>query len=60
MKAPRFSCQECGHSFRSVQAAERASLGPEGCPECGGSDIDEADPTVAKPVPSAPAPARAS
>lgn len=35
-----FYCQECGHKFRSVKAAERASFGPEGCPECGGSDID--------------------
>jgi hypothetical protein len=31
---------ECGHKFRTVKAAERASFGPNGCPGCGGSDID--------------------
>lgn len=40
----KFQCQECGHSFRSTAAAERASFGPEGCPNCGGADIDEAKP----------------
>lgn len=39
-----FYCQDCGHGFRSLQTAERASFGPEGCPECGGADIDEGRP----------------
>jgi predicted Zn-ribbon and HTH transcriptional regulator len=39
-----FSCMECGHRFRTVKAAEKASFGPDGCPICGSSDIDEALP----------------
>lgn len=35
-----FYCQECGHGFRTVKAAERASFGERGCPKCGGADID--------------------
>lgn len=35
-----FACVECGHKFRTVKAAERAAFGDEGCPKCGGSDID--------------------
>jgi len=35
-----FKCQECGRKFRSVKAAERAVW--NGCPGCGGSDIDMA------------------
>jgi len=31
-------CQECGKKFRTVKAAERASL--HGCPKCGGVDVD--------------------
>jgi hypothetical protein len=50
-KAPKvpsgFYCQECGHAFRTVKAAERASFGPDGCPNCGGADID-----LGKPVSS--------
>jgi len=38
-----FACVECGHKFRTVKAAERAGFGPDGCPKCGGSDIDLAD-----------------
>jgi rRNA maturation endonuclease Nob1 len=34
-------CQECGHRFPSAAAAERAAFGDDGCPGCGGSDIDE-------------------
>jgi len=34
-----FACQECGYAFRTVAAAERASFG-DGCPRCGGADID--------------------
>lgn len=33
-----FQCQECGRKFRTVAAAERASN--NGCPGCGGCDID--------------------
>ena len=39
-KVPMFTCQECGKSFFTVKAAERAQN--DGCPKCGGSDIDEA------------------
>ena len=31
-------CQECGRRFRTTKSAERAAL--EGCPGCGGTDID--------------------
>ena len=33
-----FRCLECGKKFRTVKAAERASH--NGCPGCGGVDID--------------------
>ena len=33
-----FCCLECGRVFRSVRAAERAAH--DGCPGCGGVDID--------------------
>lgn len=33
-----FKCLECGRRFRTVKAAERAAS--EGCPDCGGVDID--------------------
>lgn len=39
-KIPLFQCQECGRKFYSTTAAERASFGDNGCPGCGGSDID--------------------
>ena len=35
----RFKCMECGRIFRTVRAAEKASY--DGCPNCGGSDIDQ-------------------
>jgi hypothetical protein len=35
---PLFKCVECGRRFRTVSAAERAV--DEGCPRCGGSDVD--------------------
>lgn len=35
-----FACMECGHKFKTVKAAEKASFGDKGCPKCGGSDID--------------------
>ena len=41
-----FACLECGKRFRTVNAARRATL--EGCPNCGGVDIDEAPPTPAE------------
>ena len=44
MKTSGFECLECGHKFRTLKAAERASFGPNGCPKCGGSDIDLSPP----------------
>lgn len=35
-----FACMECGHKFKTIKAAERASFSVKGCPGCGGSDID--------------------
>lgn len=39
-----FYCQECGHHFRTIAGAEKAMCGPDGCPKCGGSDIDQGEP----------------
>jgi predicted nucleic acid-binding Zn-ribbon protein len=33
-----FQCRECGKKFKTAQAAENASY--NGCPKCGGCDID--------------------
>lgn len=33
-----FQCQECRKLFRTTAAAEKASN--DGCPKCGGCDID--------------------
>ena len=33
-------CQECGKKFKSAGAAQRAAFGDNGCPKCGGSDVD--------------------
>jgi hypothetical protein len=33
-----FVCLECGRRFRTARAAERAA--DNGCPKCGGVDID--------------------
>jgi len=33
-----WKCQECGRRFKTTGAAEKAAL--EGCPGCGGVDID--------------------
>jgi predicted nucleic acid-binding Zn-ribbon protein len=44
--ASGFFCQECGHKFKTIRAAERASFGPNGCPRCGGSDIDMGNPNA--------------
>lgn len=38
MKGETFACMECGKKFKTIKAAERASS--EGCPKCGGVDID--------------------
>lgn len=35
---PMFLCQECGRRFYTTAAAERAAN--NGCPDCGGKDID--------------------
>lgn len=32
-------CQECGKTF-TLKAAERAMSSTQGCPKCGGADID--------------------
>ena len=37
-----FQCMECERIFNSINAAEQAM--EEGCPKCGGSDIDIATP----------------
>lgn len=41
-KSDSFYCQECGRKFKTVAAAEKAAS--EGCPKCGGVDIDEGAP----------------
>jgi len=33
-----FACMECGHRFKTVSGAEKASS--NGCPKCNSSDID--------------------
>lgn len=33
-----FACMECGKKFYSVKSAEKAAW--DGCPKCGGVDID--------------------
>lgn len=35
-----WTCLECGWTFASTKAAERAAFGDDGCPGCGGSDVD--------------------
>jgi predicted nucleic acid-binding Zn-ribbon protein len=42
-----FQCQECGKKFKTTAAAERASN--NGCPKCGGCDIDLAAATPKAP-----------
>jgi len=37
-KSSGYKCLECGHVFKTVAGAMRASS--EGCPKCGGVDID--------------------
>lgn len=41
-KQPLFQCMECGKKFYTVTSAEKAMFGAQGCPKCGGADIDEA------------------
>ena len=43
-----FKCLECGKRFRTVAAAQRASN--DGCPKCGGVDIDLDVETAKEPV----------
>ncbi len=38
MKIALFECLECGKKFYSTKAAEKAAN--DGCPKCGGVDID--------------------
>lgn len=37
-KQPLYQCLECGRGFHTAKSAERAM--DNGCPGCGGSDID--------------------
>jgi predicted nucleic acid-binding Zn-ribbon protein len=46
-----FQCQECGKKFKTTAAAERASS--NGCPKCGGCDIDLAPLSDAVKTPTA-------
>lgn len=40
MKQPKdWQCQECG-KLLTLKQAEKAAFGSDGCPNCGGSDID--------------------
>lgn len=41
-KQALFKCQECSHKFYTLKTAEKAIYGTEGCPKCGGTDIDAA------------------
>lgn len=43
-----FKCQECGRKFKTAKAAQRASN--NGCPGCGGVDIDLDVPRPAAPL----------
>ena len=36
-----FQCMECGKKM-TLRQAEKAMYGVNGCPKCGGADIDEA------------------
>jgi len=39
-----FKCMECGRKFKTARAAEKAAW--DGCPGCGGADINmDPDPT---------------
>jgi hypothetical protein len=42
-----FVCLECGRKFKTAQAAEKAAN--DGCPKCGGVDIDIDDDLPADP-----------
>ncbi len=39
MNSLKFGCMECGKKFPNGKAAERA-MNNNGCPKCGGFDID--------------------
>ena len=40
VQEPALQCQECGRKFYTVRAARKAMFGDDGCPCCGGSDLD--------------------
>jgi ssDNA-binding Zn-finger/Zn-ribbon topoisomerase 1 len=43
-KEPKdWQCQECGKRM-TLKQARKASFGTDGCPKCGGADIDLATP----------------
>jgi hypothetical protein len=46
-----YACQECGRKFRTARAAGKASR--DGCPGCGGVDID-LDVPARRPGPDVP------
>jgi hypothetical protein len=46
-----FYCQECGYRFKALKAAEKASFGDDGCPRCGGCDVDLGKPKQPEPAP---------
>ena len=50
MTKPLFQCQECGRTFRTAKAAARAAFADNGCPGCGGVDIDVYDPDARFPA----------
>jgi DNA-directed RNA polymerase subunit RPC12/RpoP len=39
-RVPEYQCLECGRKFYTTRAAEAATFGDDGCPGCGGTDID--------------------
>lgn len=40
MSVARWRCLECGWRFASARSAQRAAFGDDGCPGCGGVDVD--------------------
>lgn len=41
-------CQDCGHRFKTVAAAQRAMDSDRGCPKCGAADVDFSGPLTAR------------
>lgn len=52
MSNVKWTCQECGKRFRSVAGARNAA--DNGCPRCGGVDIDLGPPRPYVPYPPLP------